>query len=66
MKLIKSNFNEYSIQTLSTAKLKEKKKKKSILVKTMKRSISMLPEWLSLNESLVFERREEFELERQR
>lgn len=32
----------------------------------MKRSISMLPEWLSLNESLVFERREEFELERQR
>lgn len=65
MKLIKSNFNEYSIQTLSTAKLKEKKKK-SILVKTMKRSISMLPEWLSLNESLVFERREEFELERQR
>lgn len=65
MKLIKSNFNEYSIQTLSTAKLK-KKKKKSILVKTMKRSISMLPEWLSLNESLVFERREEFELERQR
>lgn len=65
MKLIKSNFNEYSIQTLSTAKLKGKKKK-SILVKTMKRSISMLPEWLSLNESLVFERREEFELERQR
>lgn len=64
MKLIKSNFNEYSIQTLSTAKLKEKRK--SILVKTMKRSISMLPEWLSLNESLVFERREEFELERQR
>lgn len=64
MKLIKSNFNEYSIQTLSTAKLKEKKK--SILVKTMKRSISMLPEWLSLNESLVFECREEFELERQR
>lgn len=65
MKLIKSNFNEYSIQTLSTAKLKGKKKK-IILVKTMKRSISMLPEWLSLNESLVFERREEFELERQR
>lgn len=64
MKLIKSNFNEYSIQTLSTAKLN--KTKKSILVKTMKRSISMLPEWLSLNESLVFERREEFELERQR
>lgn len=65
MKLIKSNFNEYSIQTLSTAKLKGKKKK-IILVKTMKRSISMLPEWLSLNESLVFEGREEFELERQR
>lgn len=63
MKLIKSNFNEYSIQTLSTAKLKEKKKKKH--TSENNETFYFHATWVAFFK-WVFERREEFELERQR